>query len=61
MIVSPSSDGLCLYGMNLVDCDNSDVYNSQVTIKIKAKNDTQSRMAKTQRKAVLPSNLKRGE
>jgi hypothetical protein len=30
---------------NLVDCGNSDVYNSQLTIKIKGKNDSQSRMA----------------
>jgi hypothetical protein len=33
---------LCLYGMNLVGCDNSDVYNSQLNIKSKSKNDTQS-------------------
>ncbi len=26
-----------IYGMNLVDCDNSDVYNSQPVIKIKGK------------------------
>ncbi len=45
------------YGMNLVDCDNTDVYNSQVIIKIKRKNDTQSWMAQTWRKALLPSNL----
>ena len=45
------------YGMNLVDCRNTDVYNSWVTTKIKRKNDTQSRMAQTQRKALLPSNL----
>ncbi len=32
---------------NLVDCDNSDVYNSQLDIKIKRKNDNQSRLAKT--------------
>ncbi len=38
----PSFDGLCLYGMNIVDCANTDVYNSQVIIKIKGKNDTQS-------------------
>jgi len=37
----PSSDGLCMYGMNLVDCGNSDVYNSQEVIKIKRKNDSQ--------------------
>ena len=43
--------------MNLVDCGNSDVYNSQVIIKIKRKNDTQSRMAQTQRKTLLPPNL----
>jgi hypothetical protein len=32
---------LCLNGMNLVDCGNSDVYNSQLVIKSKWKNDTQ--------------------
>ncbi len=43
--------------MNLVDCGNSGVYNSPLIIKIKRKNDNQSRMAKTQRKALFPSNL----
>jgi hypothetical protein len=33
--------------MNLVDCGNSDVYNNQVNIKIKEKNDSQSRMVET--------------
>ncbi len=37
----PSIDGLCPYGMNLVDCRNTDVYNSQLVIKIKRKNDSQ--------------------
>ncbi len=53
----PSFDGISLYGMNFVDCVNSDVYNSQLIIKIKRKNDTQSRVAKTQREALLTSNL----
>ncbi len=35
---------------NLVDCGKSDVYNSQVIIKIKEKNDTQSWMAKPEEK-----------
>ncbi len=43
--------------MNFVDCGNSDVYNNQLNIKIKRKNDSQSRMAKTLRKALLPPNL----
>jgi len=34
----PSFDGISLYGMNLVDCGNSDVYNSQPDIKIKREN-----------------------
>ncbi len=38
----PSFDGISLCDMNLVDCGKSDVYNSQVTIKIKGKNDSQS-------------------
>jgi hypothetical protein len=42
---------------NLVACRNTDVYDSQLTIKIKGKNDTQSRLAQTQRKTILPSNL----
>ncbi len=39
----PSSDGYMSmrYG-NLADCGKSDVYNSQLIIKIKGKNDTQS-------------------
>ncbi len=38
----PSLDGLYLDDMNLVDCGNTDVYNSQPVIKSKEKNDTQS-------------------
>ncbi len=45
MKTHPSFDGFCLYGMNFVDCGNSDVYNSRLVIKIKEKNDTQSLMA----------------
>jgi hypothetical protein len=46
---------------NFVDCRDSDVHNSQLNIKSKGKNDTQSRMAQTKRKTLLPSNLKREE
>ena len=35
----PSFDGLCLYDMNLVDCNNSDVYNRHLTVKINRKKD----------------------
>ena len=35
-----------MYDMNLLDCGNSDVYNSQLIIKIKRKNDKQSRLAR---------------
>ncbi len=38
----PSFDGISLYYDNLVDCGDSDVYNSQLIIKIKEKNDSQS-------------------
>ncbi|MEE8596410.1 MAG: hypothetical protein V3T09_01205 [bacterium] len=48
---------LCLYGMNFVDCGNSEVYNSQPVIKIKEKNDSQPGLAQTQRKTLLSSNL----
>ena len=33
----PSFDGISLCGMNLVDCRNTDVYNSQLIIKSKSK------------------------
>ena len=33
---------MCAGYDNLVDCGNTDVYNSQLTIKIKWKNDSQS-------------------
>ena len=36
----PSFDGISLYGMNLVDCTNTRDYNTQVSIKIKMKNDS---------------------
>ena len=39
-----------LYGMNLVDCGNSGVYNSQLVIKIKRKNDSQPQPAQTKKK-----------
>ncbi len=50
----PSSDGfISVWYDNLVDCGNSDVYNSLLIIKIKGKyNDNQP-----QRKTLLPSNL----
>ncbi len=54
----PSSDGyMSVWYDNLVDSGNSDVYNSQVIIKIKRKNDSQSRLAQTQRKTLLSSNI----
>ncbi len=47
MKVYPSTDGISLCDMNLVECGNSDVYNSQLVIKIKRKNDTQSWVTQT--------------
>ncbi len=39
----PSFDGVVfVWYDNLLDCDNSDVYNRHLDIKIKGKNDTQS-------------------
>ncbi len=46
MKVYPSNDGfMFVWYDNFVDCGNSDVHNSQLNIKSKGKNDTQSRMA----------------
>ena len=43
----PSSDGISLIGVNLVDCKNTDVYNSQLIVKIKWNKDNQSRLVQT--------------
>ncbi len=43
----PSSDGFMSVWYEFSRFANSDVYNSQVNIKIKRKNDTQPRMAQT--------------